>query len=382
VDGGPKRSSIRHGRWARRSQSIPDARQQGARSLRSPFPLLGVIQSNRYVIHPQSVDSTASRSLWTLGLGAGRHSRLWSWPILYRVDVSRTGCRSRRAPLRSLSQPARSPSRRCSRAVPGLRRRREAARQGGNGAGAVPTRPTRSRCSCFLEEPHHVRQIADIIERVVSAGRPGDARSLEDVLAADAEARQPGAGSRMPLTILVRSSSYLALLIFGARVRPFHSSPKRSASGAAILPGVRTPVDLVAPRRDGVLDLVEFRWAATSRGLGSKKREWWASWKAEGRGLDRSRALRSIRMPLWARMAVNSRGRHDELSVLAFRHLHRPRAISGVPARATTQVDTVLTSALRGAPEALGPPAFRGDPHHPGERRHRSRGTDLAGAIC
>ena len=42
----------------------------------------------------------------------------------------------------------------------------------------------------FLEERITFGRIAEIIERVVEQGRPGDAGSLDSVLAADAEARR------------------------------------------------------------------------------------------------------------------------------------------------------------------------------------------------
>jgi 1-deoxy-D-xylulose-5-phosphate reductoisomerase len=42
----------------------------------------------------------------------------------------------------------------------------------------------------FLEERITFGRIAEILERVVAQGRPGDVTSLEGVLAADAEARR------------------------------------------------------------------------------------------------------------------------------------------------------------------------------------------------
>jgi 1-deoxy-D-xylulose-5-phosphate reductoisomerase len=42
----------------------------------------------------------------------------------------------------------------------------------------------------FLDERITFGRIAEIIERVVGQGRPGDAKSLEGVLVADAEARR------------------------------------------------------------------------------------------------------------------------------------------------------------------------------------------------
>lgn len=66
---------------------------------------------------------------------------------------------------------------------------REAARMGGtapamfNGANEVAVQQ-------FLEERITFGRIAEILERVVAQGRPGDATSLEGVLAADAEARR------------------------------------------------------------------------------------------------------------------------------------------------------------------------------------------------
>src|SRR5467141_1883766 len=66
---------------------------------------------------------------------------------------------------------------------------REAARQGGT-APARFNAANEDAVQLFLEERITFGQIAEIIERVVSQARPGDARSLEDVLAADAEARR------------------------------------------------------------------------------------------------------------------------------------------------------------------------------------------------
>jgi len=66
---------------------------------------------------------------------------------------------------------------------------RAAARAGGT-APAAFSAANEVAVQLFLEERITFGQIAEIIERVVSQARPGDARSLEDVLAADAEARR------------------------------------------------------------------------------------------------------------------------------------------------------------------------------------------------
>ena len=66
---------------------------------------------------------------------------------------------------------------------------REAARQGGT-APARFNAANEVAVQLFLEERITFGRIAEIIERVVAQARPGDATSLEDVLAADAEARR------------------------------------------------------------------------------------------------------------------------------------------------------------------------------------------------
>jgi 1-deoxy-D-xylulose-5-phosphate reductoisomerase len=66
---------------------------------------------------------------------------------------------------------------------------REAARQGGT-APARFNAANEVAVQLFLEERIAFGRIAEIIERVVAQARPGDATSLEDVLAADAEARR------------------------------------------------------------------------------------------------------------------------------------------------------------------------------------------------
>jgi len=42
----------------------------------------------------------------------------------------------------------------------------------------------------FLDEQIPFGRISEVLERVVAPGHPGDATSLDDVLAADAEARR------------------------------------------------------------------------------------------------------------------------------------------------------------------------------------------------
>ena len=66
---------------------------------------------------------------------------------------------------------------------------REAARLGGT-APAMFNAANEVAVQLFLEERIPFGRIAEILERVVAQGRPGDATSLEGVLAADAEARQ------------------------------------------------------------------------------------------------------------------------------------------------------------------------------------------------
>jgi 1-deoxy-D-xylulose-5-phosphate reductoisomerase len=66
---------------------------------------------------------------------------------------------------------------------------REAARQGGT-APARFNAANEVAVQLFLDERITFGRIAEIIERVVAQTRPGDARSLEDVLAADADARR------------------------------------------------------------------------------------------------------------------------------------------------------------------------------------------------
>jgi 1-deoxy-D-xylulose-5-phosphate reductoisomerase len=66
---------------------------------------------------------------------------------------------------------------------------REAARMGGT-APAMFNAANEVAVQQFLEERIPFGRIAEILERVVAQGRPGDATSLEGVLAADAEARR------------------------------------------------------------------------------------------------------------------------------------------------------------------------------------------------
>jgi len=66
---------------------------------------------------------------------------------------------------------------------------REAARVGGT-APAMFNAANEVAVQLFLDERITFGRIAEIIERVVGQGRPGDAKSLEGVLAADAEARR------------------------------------------------------------------------------------------------------------------------------------------------------------------------------------------------
>jgi 1-deoxy-D-xylulose-5-phosphate reductoisomerase len=66
---------------------------------------------------------------------------------------------------------------------------REAARAGGT-APAMFNAANEVAVQLFLDERITFGRIAEIIERVVGQGRPGDPKSLEGVLAADAEARR------------------------------------------------------------------------------------------------------------------------------------------------------------------------------------------------
>ena len=66
---------------------------------------------------------------------------------------------------------------------------REAARLGGT-APAMFNAANEVAVQLFLEERIPFGRIAEILERVVAQGRPGDATSLEGVLAADADARR------------------------------------------------------------------------------------------------------------------------------------------------------------------------------------------------
>ena len=66
---------------------------------------------------------------------------------------------------------------------------REAARVGGT-APAMFNAANEVAVQLFLDERITFGRIAEIIERVVGQGRPGDVKSLEGVLAADAEARR------------------------------------------------------------------------------------------------------------------------------------------------------------------------------------------------
>jgi 1-deoxy-D-xylulose-5-phosphate reductoisomerase len=66
---------------------------------------------------------------------------------------------------------------------------REAARLGAT-APAMFNAANEVAVQLFLEERIPFGRIAEILERVVAQGRPGDATSLEGVLAADAEARR------------------------------------------------------------------------------------------------------------------------------------------------------------------------------------------------
>jgi 1-deoxy-D-xylulose-5-phosphate reductoisomerase len=66
---------------------------------------------------------------------------------------------------------------------------REAARLGGT-APAMFNAANEVAVQLFLEERITFGRIAEIIERVVAQAHPGDATSLDGVLAADAEARR------------------------------------------------------------------------------------------------------------------------------------------------------------------------------------------------
>ena len=66
---------------------------------------------------------------------------------------------------------------------------REAARMGGT-APAMFNAANEVVVQLFLDEQIPFGRISEVLERVVAHGHPGDATSLDDVLAADAEARR------------------------------------------------------------------------------------------------------------------------------------------------------------------------------------------------
>ena len=66
---------------------------------------------------------------------------------------------------------------------------REAARLGGT-APAMFNAANEVMVQLFLDEQIPFGRIWEVLERVVAQGHPGDATSLDDVLAADAEARR------------------------------------------------------------------------------------------------------------------------------------------------------------------------------------------------
>src|SRR6059036_2531052 len=166
------------------------ARQQGARSDRSAFPLLCVIQSSRYCIHPQSVIHGFAEFVDGSVLAQVGFPTM-ELPILYALTypdrVPDQGVR-RFDPVAAgtLTFEALQPER-----FPAYVVGREAARQGGT-APARFNAANEVAVQLFLEERIAFGRIAEIIERVVGAGsrESGAGASLENVLAADAEARR------------------------------------------------------------------------------------------------------------------------------------------------------------------------------------------------
>src|SRR5467141_1552552 len=324
------------------------ARQQGARSHRSPFPLLGVIQSNRYCYPPAIGDSWFRRVRRRLGARAGRIPDYGAADPL-RVDVSGPSARSRRAPLRSCRCRHAHLRGAAARAVPGLRRRARGGAAGRHGAGAVQ-RGQRGRGAAVPRGAHHVRSDRRDHRARRVAGAPGRRAVARGCPCRGRRGPPPGAGSRMPLTIL----SLVIVLGVLISVHEFGHFIVAKAVGIQVLRfslGFGRP--LISWRRRET----EYWIAGIPLGgyvkVAGLEEEGMVGELEGGKAevpIDPARAF--DQKPLWARMAVILAGVTMNV-VLAFVIYTGLAAISGVPARATTQVDTVLTSALPPGTEAL-----------------------------
>src|SRR5882762_11738690 len=319
------------------------ARQQGARSHRSPFPLLGVIQSNRYCYPPAIGDSWFRRVRRRLGARAARIPDYGAADPL-RVDVSGPGARSRRAPLRSCRSRHAHLRGAAARAVPGLRRRARGGAAGRHGAGAVQ-RGQRGGCPALpgREDPVWADRGGD---RASRGSREPGARSRGVSGGSVGRGRRgppSGAGGRMPLTIL----SLVIVLGVLISVHEFGHFIVAKAGGIQVL---RFSLGFGRP-------LISWRRGET---------EYWISWIPLGgyvkmAGLEEEGMVGELeggkadvaidpartfdQKPLWARMAVILAGVTMNL-FLAFVIYTGLVAVAGAPRAAMTPLDSVDPSHL------------------------------------
>src|SRR2546426_867468 len=326
------------------------ARQQGARSHRSPFPLLGVIQSNRYRYPPAIGDSWFRRVRRRLGARAGRIPDDGAADPL-RVDLSGPGARSRRAPLRSRRGRHAHLRGAAPRAVPGLRRRARGGAAGRHGAGAVQ-RGQRGGCPALpgREDPVWADSRSDRASRGSRGPGAGSRGVSGGSVGGGRRSPPPGTGSRMPLTIL----SLVIVLGVLISVHEFGHFIVAKAVGIQVLRfslGFGRP--LISCRGGAAEDWISWIPLGGYVKMAGLEEEGMVGELEGGKAsvpIDPARAF--DQQPLWARMAVILAGVTMNV-VLAFIIYTGLAAISGVPARATTEVDTVLVSRLPQGTEAL-----------------------------
>src|SRR6266478_1044817 len=326
------------------------ARQQGARSHRSPFPLLGVIQTNRYCYPPAIGDSWFRRVRRRLGARAGRIPDDGA-PDPLRVDVSGPGARSGRAPLRPRRGRHADLRGAAARAVPGLCRRARGGAARRHGAGAVQRGERGGRAALpGREDPVWADSGGDregggtwdsaFGPRNVARGCPCRGR----------RGPPPGRASRMPLTIL----SLVIVLGVLISVHEFGHFIVAKAVGIQVL---RFSLGFGRP-------LISWRRGET---------EYWISWIPLGgyvkmAGLEEEGMVGELeggkadaaidpartfdKQPLWAHMAVILAGVTMNL-FLAFVIYTGLLAVAGDQRLVMTAVDSVDASRVPAGAEAL-----------------------------